>query len=92
MHDSNAALSDTVLVGYLRMLAGANKSTETITAYRTDLSYFLTYLPQKTYTIAAAADATRAGVEEFLAFLARQGLRGTTQARKLAATREFSAT
>jgi site-specific recombinase XerD len=71
------------------MLAAANKSPATITAYRTDLTQFLTFLAETNVTVAQPADIRRDDLAEYLASLADQGRSGITRARKLAAIREF---
>ena len=68
-----AAPLDTALAAYLRTLSGANKSEATIRAYRTDLQQFLSFLAETNCAVDAAADITRADVEESLAHLAGQG-------------------
>lgn len=89
MPNTDASSIEAALAAYLRTLSGANKSAATITAYRTDLQQFLTFLDETNCAIAGAGDIGRADIEEFLAHLASQGLSGTTRARKLAAIREF---
>jgi site-specific recombinase XerD len=61
----------------------------TFTAYQTDLSQFARILAETNCAIAAPADVSRGDVAEYLAYLAEQGMSGTTRARKLAAIPEF---
>jgi site-specific recombinase XerD len=80
MPNDHTSTIDTSLAAYVRTPSGANKSAATITAYRTGLSQFLTYLRETNRTITAAAHITRADIEEDLTHLAGQGLSGTTRA------------
>ena len=79
----------TTLDAFLRVLEGRNRSAATISAYRSDLRQFFSWL--KTNTIAAAlpSDVERSDVEEFLAHLGQQRISGVSRARKLAAIREY---
>ncbi len=80
---------DDALASFLRTLTGANKSSATITAYRTDIAQFLAFLRETNCIVATPADVTRLDVAEYLNTLAGQGRSGITRARKLAAIREF---
>jgi integrase/recombinase XerC len=74
---------------FLRELAGRNVSPATITAYRTDLTQFLTWLQETNLAAVHPSDVQRIDVSEYLAYLADQGRTGVTWARKLAAIREY---
>src|SRR5438874_326995 len=89
MHQPNRPTIQETQVAFLRMLAGANKSSATITAYRIDLSQFAAFLAETNCTITTPSDVTRADISEYLAHLAEQGVTGTTRARKLASIREY---
>jgi integrase/recombinase XerC len=89
MTQSFSPALDDALRKFLRMLAAANKSQATITAYRTDLTQFLTFLQETNLAVAQPADIRRDDLAEYLATLADQGRSGITRARKLAAMREF---
>ncbi len=83
------ATLELTLSHYLQTLIGKNRSTATITAYRTDLSQFLTWLRETNITINTPADVERLDITEYLAHLAERGLSGISRARKLAAIREY---
>jgi site-specific recombinase XerD len=87
-HQPFSPALDDALRRFLRMLA-ANKSQATITAYRTDLTQFLTFLQETNITVAQPSDIHRDDLAEYLATLAEQGRSGITRARKLAALRVF---
>src|SRR5438094_2093611 len=74
---------------FLQELEGGNKSTLTLTAYKTDLSQFFTWLSENDVTVTIPGQVTRGHVNEYLAFLSSQGRSGVTRARKLAALKSF---
>jgi site-specific recombinase XerD len=80
---------DDTVSAFLRTLSGANKSSSTIIAYRTDLRQFARHLAETNCTIASPADITRGDIAEYLSHLAEQSISGTTRARKLASIREY---
>ena len=77
------------VLSFLRELEGGNKSTLTLTAYKTDLMQFFTWLAENDVTVTVPGQVTRGHVNEYLAFLASQGRSGVTRARKLAALKSF---
>ena len=77
------------LPGFLRALAGKNRSDATIRAYQTDVGQFISWLHDNTVIVHAPAQVARIDVTEYLAHLAGRGLSGVSRARKLAAIREF---
>src|SRR6266700_4062938 len=77
------------VVSFLRELEGGNKSTLTLTAYKTDLKQFFTWLSENDVTVTTPGQVTRAHVNEYLAFLSSLGRSGVTRARKLAALKSF---
>jgi len=78
-----------IITSYLRSLEAKNRSRATITAYRTDLGQFATWLRETNVTIESPADVDRLDITEYLACLAERQLSGVSRARKLAAIREF---
>src|SRR5947209_5897932 len=77
------------IASFLRELEGGNKSQLTLTAYKTDLSQFFTWLAENDVTVTIPGQVTRGHVNEYLAFLSSQGRSGVTRARKLAALKSF---
>jgi integrase/recombinase XerC len=77
------------VVSFLRELEGGNKSTLTLTAYKTDLMQFVLWLAENDVTVIHPCQVTRGHVNEYLAFLSSQGRSGVTRARKLAALKSF---
>src|SRR6202162_5679149 len=80
-----------IIISFLRELEGGNKSTLTLTAYKTDLLQFFKWLSENDVTVTTPAQVTRGHVNEYLAFLSSQGRSGVTRARKLAALKSFFA-
>ncbi len=74
---------------FLQELEGGNKSTLTLTAYKTDLMQFFNWLAENDVTVTIPGQVTRGHVNEYLAFLSSQGRSGVTRARKLAALKSF---
>src|SRR5215211_6864623 len=83
MIQSNRPTTDETLTAFLRTMRGANKSEATITAYRTDLSQFASFLAETNCTIGTPADISRGDIAEYLAHLGERGMSGKTRARKL---------
>src|SRR5260370_19988699 len=79
------------IIFFLRELEGGNKSTLTLTAYKTDLTQFFLWLAENDVTVTLPAEVTRGHVNEYLAFLSSLGRSGVTRARKLAAIKSFFA-
>src|SRR6266700_7478323 len=77
------------ILSFLGELEGGNKSTLTLTAYKTDLKQFFTWLSENDVTVTTPGQVTRAHVNEYLAYLSSQGRSGVTRARKLAALKSF---
>src|SRR6266851_10112299 len=77
------------VLSFLRELEGGNKSTLTLTAYKTDLTQFFQWLSENDVTMTTPAQVTRGHVNEYLAFLSSLGRSGVTRARKLAALKSF---
>ncbi len=77
------------VLSFLRELEGGNKSTLTLTAYKTDLTQFFTWLSENDVTVTVPGQVTRGHVNEYLAFLSSLGRSGVTRARKLAALKSF---
>src|SRR5688500_625831 len=77
------------LAGFLRALQGRNRSSNTLAAYRSDLTQFLDWLGANNATAAAPDQIERADITEYLAYLASQRVSGVSRARKLAAIREL---
>jgi len=57
------------IISFLRELEGGNKSQLTLTAYKTDLSQFFTWISENDVTVTTPAQVTRGHVNEYLAFL-----------------------
>src|SRR5216684_4935767 len=76
---------------FLQELEGGNKSTLTLTAYKTDLIQFFQWLSENDVTVTIPGQVTRGHVNEYLAFLSSLGRSGVTRARKLAALKSFFA-
>src|SRR6266581_8490236 len=74
---------------FLQELVGGNKSTLTLTAYKTDLMQFFKWLAENDVTVTTLAQVTRGHVNEYLAYLSSLGRSGVTRARKLAALKSF---
>jgi site-specific recombinase XerD len=83
------SLFDRSLETYVKHLQGRNVSTHTITAYRTDLSQFFTWLEAQDGTVTGPISITRSHIIDYLSFLSGQGRSGVTRARKLASIREY---
>src|SRR3989442_9531521 len=77
------------VLAFLQELEGGNKSTLTLTAYKTDLKQFFEWLSENDMTVAIPGQVTRGHVNEYLAFLSSLGRSGVTRARKLAALKSF---
>lgn len=80
---------EAVLQLFTQELAARNLSTHTITAYRTDLSQFITWLHTTDGTITRPDQVTKREITAYLAYLGGVGLSGVTRARKLASLRSF---
>jgi len=85
-----AALTSS-LTRYLTSLQTRNLSQHTITAYRTDVMQFFTWLTENDGTVTSPHHISRAHLIDYLAYLAHQGRSGVTRARKLAAIRAYCA-
>jgi len=83
-----AALTIT-LTRYLNSLQARNMSQHTITAYRTDVTQFFTWLAQNDITVTTPQHISRSHIIDYLSHLAHQGRSGVTRARKLAAIRAY---
>ena len=79
------------IISFLQELEGGNKSTLTLTAYKTDLNQFFSWLAENDVSVTTPDQVTRGHVNEYLAFLSSQGRSGVTRARKLAALKSFFA-
>src|SRR5205085_7879466 len=77
------------VLAFLQELEGGNKSTLTLTAYKTDLLQFFTWLSENDVTVTTPGQVTRGHVNEYLAYLSSLGRSGVTRARKLAALKSF---
>ena len=77
------------IISFLQELEGGNKSSLTLTAYKTDLIQFVLWLSENDVTVTTPAQVMRGHVNEYLVFLSSQGRRGVTRARKLAALKSF---
>jgi len=77
------------IISFLQELEGGNKSTLTLTAYKTDLKQFFEWLSENDATVTIPEQVTRGHVNEYLAFLSSLGRSGVTRARKLAALKSF---
>jgi site-specific recombinase XerD len=64
-------------------------SLHTITAYRTDVTQFFTWLADNDVTVTTPQHISRSHIIDYLAHLADQGRSGVTRARKLAAIRQY---
>lgn len=80
---------ETALQLFLQELAARNLSANTITAYRTDLRQFITWLQMTDGTITRPDQVTKREIIAYLAYLGGVGLSGVTRARKLASLRSF---
>ena len=83
-----AALTAT-LTCYLNSLQARNMSRHTITAYRTDVTQFFTWLTENDVTVTTPQHISRSHLIDYLTHLAHQGRSGVTRARKLAAIRAY---
>src|SRR5712692_4341939 len=79
----------TTLTRYLNSLKARNTSEHTITAYRTDVTQFFTWLAENDITVMTPQHISRSHIIDYLSHLADQGRSGVTRARKLAAIREY---
>ena len=79
----------TTLTRYLNSLQARNMSQHTITAYRTDVTQFFTWLAQNDVTVTTPQHISRSHIIDYLSHLAHQGRSGMTRARKLAAVRAY---
>jgi integrase/recombinase XerC len=77
------------LAAFVDTLAGKNRSTATLRAYRADILQFITFLHESNVAISAPADVTKVDILEYLSALAKQGLTGVARARKVSALREY---
>ena len=77
------------IISFLQELEGGNKSTLTLTAYKTDLTQFFQWLAENDVTVTTPGLVTRGHVNEYLAYLSSLGRSGVTRARKLAALKSF---
>src|SRR5437764_1970305 len=77
------------VISFLQELEGVNKSQLTLTAYKTDLLQFFTWLSENDVTVTIPGQVTRGHVNEYLAYLSSLGRSGVTRARKLAALKSF---
>jgi site-specific recombinase XerD len=74
---------------FLRAQEGRNRSTQTIRAYRSDLSQMVRWLHEDNSFLTDPVDVTTDDLNELLAHLASIGITGVSRARKLAAIREY---
>src|SRR2546423_926495 len=74
---------------FLRALEGKNRSSQTIKAYRIDLTQFITFLQRENPLLLDPTEVLPEDVHEYLAHLAQRGLSGVSRRRKVAALREF---
>src|SRR5260221_11927893 len=79
----------TTLTRYLNSLKARNTSEHTITAYRTNVRQFFTWLAENDITVTTPQHISRSHIIDYLSYLADQGRSGVTRARKLAAIREY---
>ena len=79
----------TTLTRYLTSLQARNMSQHTITAYRTDVTQFFTWLAENDFTVTIPQHISRSHIVDYLSHLAGQGRSGVTRARKLAAIRQY---
>ena len=77
------------LTGYLISLQTRNMSEHTITAYRTDVTQFITWLAENDGTVTTPHHISRSHLIDYLSHLAHLGRSGVTRARKLAAIRQY---
>ncbi len=79
----------TTLTRYLNSLKARNTSEHTITAYRTDVTQFFTWLAENDISVTTPQHISRSHIIDYLSHLADQSRSGVTRARKLAAIREY---
>ncbi|SRR6266851_30802 len=72
----------TTLTRYLNSLKARNTSEHTITAYRTDVRQFFTWLAENEITVTTPQHISRSHIIDYLSHLADQGRSGVTRARK----------
>lgn len=77
------------IISFLQELEGGNKSQLTLTAYKTDLLQFFTWLVENDITVTTSAQVTRGHVNEYLAYMSSQGRSIVTRAGKLARIKRF---
>lgn len=81
---------ESALTTFLTHLAGKNRSSLTVAAYRTDLTQFFTYLAENDSSATTVPLVTKRHVMDYMTYLGNtMCYTGVTQARKLAAIREF---
>src|SRR5258708_5833110 len=83
-----ATLEDALGV-FLRTLAGKNRSGATISAYKSDLEQFISFVHEVDVTVIRPPDVATLDVSEFISHLGARKLSGVSRARKLAAIREY---
>jgi integrase/recombinase XerC len=74
---------------FLRSLEAKNRAELTITTYGGDLSAFAQWLTENNFLATTVDQVERADITEYLAALGKQGISGTTRAKKLASIREL---
>ncbi len=74
---------------FLRTLEGRNRSQATISAYRLDLTQFVSWLHETNAVALSPVQVDKTDISEYLSHLARQKLSGVSRARKLSAIREY---
>src|SRR5437588_11392696 len=73
------------VLAFLQELKGGNKSTLTLTAYKTDLMQFFQWPSENDITVTIPGQVTRGHANEYPAYLSSLGRSGVTRARQLAA-------
>jgi integrase/recombinase XerC len=74
---------------FLRSLEAKNRAELTITTYGRDLGAFGQWLTENNLLATTVDQVERADITEYLAALGKQGISGTTRAKKLASIREL---
>src|SRR5947208_1911661 len=74
---------------FLRSLEAKNRAELTITTYRRDLGAFAQWLKANNFLATTVDQVGRADITEYLAAIGKQGVSGTTRAKKLSSIREL---
>ena len=91
MTTSALSLTDALALYQAEHLRARNFAPETRRKYREDLTGLITHLSEQLGVLVTVGEVERRHLENFLAALDHQGLKGTSRRRKVASTRSFFA-